>query len=383
MTEKYRFFDPTEDDPRDYSADDFARRYKLILSNGFFYGLGISTNNSMTVTVEEGAAFLEGYDYENTSELDLTHDSADSSQDRIDRIVIRLDRRIEYRDIRAFVKKGSPASTPSPPSLTRDDYIWEISVAQVRILAGKSFIESSEITDERGNYEVCGRVGLAREVNDQITSVDVTEVDSYPSEYGEGVMSFRMSGNETPGLFQEWLNSIGISPSDYGRNMSQLRAHVFTQSNRNDTGVQTITIYDWARAQDYQIYGKFSRAANALDNPLWGTWHEEVLVYDRGSDEQGSWVRYTDGTMECWFEDLEVTQVRVSATGGTLWEYKTFNFPQPFDSIPVVTPLTRREASVQWAGLRASTTSSCEIYIFSTSEDGSGYLGYHAKGRWR
>src|SRR5699024_11712371 len=41
-----------------------------------------------------------------------------------------------------------------------DNYIYEMSVAQVLIKAGKSYVEDDEITDERENDEVCGYIDL-------------------------------------------------------------------------------------------------------------------------------------------------------------------------------------------------------------------------------
>ncbi|MCR6096846.1 hypothetical protein HXA31_20385 [Salipaludibacillus agaradhaerens] len=381
MTEQYRFFDPTENDDREYAADDFAQRYKLILSNGFFNGLSVSANDSMTVTLSSGAAFIEGYDYENRSNIDLNLDNADSTQDRIDRIVLRLDK-FDGRYIRAFVKKGTTATNPEPPELTRDDYFYELSLAQIKVTAGKSYIDSSQITDERGNYSVCGRVGLSNRISDQITSVDVRTANAYPSEYGEGVNSFRMSGSETPEIFQGWLESLNVTPSDYGRELSQLRANVLTQSTRNETGVQQITIYDFSRNLDYRVYGQFTRSASALTNPLWGGWHEEVLVAEKGENENGKFIKYTNGEMKCWFENNETTSVQ-SQVGGTYWNNRQFSFPQPFVSRPYAQERVRRTSGTCWGGLRSANANSCDVYIFATSDNGAGFLGYVAEGRWR
>ncbi|MDT2240917.1 hypothetical protein P7H22_11890 [Paenibacillus larvae] len=45
-----------------------------------------------------------------------------------------------------MLKKGTPTS-PSPPALTRNDNVFEISLAQVKIVKG-NFIEAYQITDE-------------------------------------------------------------------------------------------------------------------------------------------------------------------------------------------------------------------------------------------
>ncbi|MEV2295647.1 hypothetical protein ABNC35_22460, partial [Paenibacillus larvae] len=69
-----------------------------------------------------------------------------------------MDKRLEHRYLKAFVKEGTPSTSPSPPALTRNDNVFEISLAQVKIVKGKSYIEAYQITDERLNKTVCGIV---------------------------------------------------------------------------------------------------------------------------------------------------------------------------------------------------------------------------------
>ncbi len=163
--ERTYFFDSTEQDERIYNAADFARFHAQIIGNGVsntanLPDLEVTAQNNMNVGLGAGYMFANGYMYENTSTLTLTHDTADSNNDRIDRVVIRFDANPEERSIKAVILKGTPANTPVPPALTRDNYIYEMSVAQVRIIKGKSFIEQSQITDERANYVVCGYIPL-------------------------------------------------------------------------------------------------------------------------------------------------------------------------------------------------------------------------------
>lgn len=165
MAERMYFFDSTEDDERIYSAADFARFHHNIIGNGVsntenLPDLEVSEESNMDVSLGAGYMFTNGYMYENTSTMMLTHDVADADNDRIDRVVIRFDSNPEERTIKAMIKKGTPSSNPNPPSLTRDEYVHEMSVAQVRIIAGKSFIEEDEITDERADDDVCGYIPL-------------------------------------------------------------------------------------------------------------------------------------------------------------------------------------------------------------------------------
>lgn len=165
FVEKSYFFDSVEGDQRVYQAADFARFHAQIIGNGVSNSsnlpdLEVSAKENMDITLGAGYMFANGYMYENTSTKTLTHDIADTNNDRIDRVVIRFDSNPEERRIYATIKKGTPSSNPVPPSIVRNEYIYEMSVAQVRIIAGKSYIEQSQITDERPNELVCGYIPL-------------------------------------------------------------------------------------------------------------------------------------------------------------------------------------------------------------------------------
>ena len=158
MTEEYKFFDSTSDDIREYSAGDFANYWGSIYTSGLLFeqntlALQVTTNGSLTTKVGSGKALIKGHAYENTESLIMVHNP--SSGGRIDRVVLRMDLGFNQRYIRLFVKEGTASA---PPSLTRTEQIYELSLAQVKVRAGASSITASDITDERLNEEVCGPV---------------------------------------------------------------------------------------------------------------------------------------------------------------------------------------------------------------------------------
>lgn len=163
--ERSYFFDSVAGDQRIYQAADFARFHAQIIGNGVsntpnLPDLSVSAKQNMVTTLGAGYAFANGYMYENSTALDLQHAIADPTNDRIDRVVIRFDSDPANRTVSAVVKQGTPAANPTPPNLQRDNYVYELSVAQVRIIAGKSFIEQSQVTDERADQSVCGYIPL-------------------------------------------------------------------------------------------------------------------------------------------------------------------------------------------------------------------------------
>lgn len=158
MAEKYSFFDETPSDPRVYTADEFAKYFGTLFKNGVFLDKDINAlkvtaaGSTMETVLNLGTAYLEGYRYENDAPITFTHAPADQALKRFDRIVIRLDK--ELRTIKAQVKVGVVGG--SVPSLERTAKVYELCVATVTITPGKSYIDSSQIADERLNEALCG-----------------------------------------------------------------------------------------------------------------------------------------------------------------------------------------------------------------------------------
>ena len=161
---RFGFFDAVETAPgvydRVYNAEEFSVPFSALIDTGVLEGAGDSLEvttdgSSMQTTIGTGVAFIRGRYAENTSPRAHTHDTETVGVDRIDRIVIRLDLRPEARYVESFVKKGVASSNPVPPALQRDDNVYEISLAQVRIRGGQTFISPSDIIDERGDENIC------------------------------------------------------------------------------------------------------------------------------------------------------------------------------------------------------------------------------------
>lgn len=160
MTEQSYFFNNVNGD-REYDAETFALYFKKFLSSGVYHqnnqpALKVIARSGLNSELETGSAFLEGFMYQNTENITLTHDPSDATNPRIDRVILRLDRNVNVRAINAMIKKGTPSTNPVPPSLQRDDFTFEVSLAQVRIDARKNSITS--IKDERYDSSVCGIV---------------------------------------------------------------------------------------------------------------------------------------------------------------------------------------------------------------------------------
>lgn len=166
MAEIFKFFNSAPGDERWHYASDFADYFGGVLSDGILHtdkqtdlGLRVSVvTGTLTTKVSVGKAIIKGYAYENTTDLTLKHDIPEPTLKRIDRIVLRLDLSNSSRHVKLFVRKGASATSPIAPTLQRDQYIHELSLAQVLVRENTTQLLASDLKDERMIESLCGLV---------------------------------------------------------------------------------------------------------------------------------------------------------------------------------------------------------------------------------
>lgn len=149
--EHYGFFDGENL----YGQDDLNRYYSNMFENGVSIIDGamtmkVSANNT-DIEVEEGFAIVEGFYLYNDS-IKTISISRNNDYDRIDRIVIRLD--LSDKKVSIEHKQGAAGSNPQPPTLQRDNLIYELSLAQVKVPKSGTIV----VTDERFIKALCGAI---------------------------------------------------------------------------------------------------------------------------------------------------------------------------------------------------------------------------------
>ena len=114
-------------------------------------------DTGMNVLVHSGGGVLNGATFFEENDRVIKLEAA-SSLDRIDLVIVRINETEEVRSVDLYIVKGTPATTPVAPFLTRTTSIKEIAVAEVFVPANTSQITQSRITDTRLNIEKCGYV---------------------------------------------------------------------------------------------------------------------------------------------------------------------------------------------------------------------------------
>ncbi|WP_129692311.1 hypothetical protein [Gottfriedia acidiceleris] len=179
--------------------------------------LSVYANSAgMTVRVKSGAAWLKGHYFESDAEEVLSIATADMTNPRIDRVVVRLD--WTANTVQLAVLQGTPAVSPATPALTQNSSRWEISLAQIYVGTSVTSISAMSVTDERffvknSNYIIDSSGGIkinASSLSDDILAILLS--------YGKGIHTFyNISGaTNNPAFFASIRGMAHLTSSNSG-----------------------------------------------------------------------------------------------------------------------------------------------------------------------
>lgn len=253
MAEQSGFFDAhvmNGEYDRVYLSEHFAKYFASFIGNGVFGGksnelmVSQNINSGMKVDVLSGMSWINGFWYENTSNLTLDISVADGVLNRIDNVVVRWGK-IE-RSIWITIVKGTPATNAVAPSIERSSDYYDLKLAEISVKAGTTNITQADITDTRLNSDVCGFVvGVVQQFD---TTEFGNQLDGYISKYAAEYKAFleglELTGtNEVNGLIDR-LNSIVKDESAFANLVlkvddveSELASHTHTPASIGAMGI--------------------------------------------------------------------------------------------------------------------------------------------------
>lgn len=183
MAELYSFFNSKNHDRR-YNARHWADYFAPLFKSGVFNGdLQVTANDDMTVTIETGYAWIDGYAYHLTEPITVDIETASGNMNRVDNIKIRLDltnRWIKHAEDTGNYYSGTPI--PKDPEITAT--IHDLIIARVNVAAGTTAITQDMITDTRMDETLCGWVcGAVQQISfEQILAQFNTFFSKYQSD---------------------------------------------------------------------------------------------------------------------------------------------------------------------------------------------------------
>lgn len=212
---------------------------KQYVTNGVFpnpstnFQVVASGNDDMTVKVQPGSCVINGTTAYEIDTRELIVQAADAL-DRIDTVVLRLDDHMDTRSIDLYVIQGTPSSTPTAPTLTRMQDVYELGIANLYIRGNSTRIPQERITDTRLDESRCGYAGFMTHIDtqafyDQIQadlqtfrSTEQTgfaswrgqfeiDAESWLSQFEAGIRSWETTQHQT---VQEYIDEISTMISE-------------------------------------------------------------------------------------------------------------------------------------------------------------------------
>lgn len=113
-------------------------------------------SSGMQVKIRTGSANIKGVYFKSDAIETLSINTADGTNPRIDRVIVRLDIVAETADF--AILQGVPSTTPVAPALTQNSSRWEISLALVTVAANVVTIASGNVTDDRQLIKIANSV---------------------------------------------------------------------------------------------------------------------------------------------------------------------------------------------------------------------------------
>jgi len=130
---------------------------------------------------------------------------------------------------------------------------------------------------------------------------------------------------------------------------------------------------------DWQVIGKWS--SQTVPAPAGGI--VAAGIFDSGTNSNGSWIRYVDGTMECWGRNSSLVNGSPGQYPSLLY-YKsvTVTFPQPFISLPTVTSAIEANGNDGMGGNVGSVTNISVVVTGYAGVAGAFIVSWRAIGKW-
>ena len=152
--------DARGNDDRVYNAKDIRKPYDTVFSDGIMpeadgtagSTLQVTSNGGMNISVATGNAKVGGAWFENTSACHITLDTA-ATTDRYDCVIIRNDDSDDVRDVMIYIK--SLSRVPTVSDLERNDEVYELCLAYVRVPSLATSITASNVVDTRDDGSLC------------------------------------------------------------------------------------------------------------------------------------------------------------------------------------------------------------------------------------
>lgn len=163
------FFNSLNGD-RKYNAEQMSAIFDGIINDGVFASIGtafgvVANGTDTEVTVGIGRAWFNSAWVYNDAILPLQAEDSEMVLNRYDAVVIEIDHSDSGRKGDIKIIKGTPASSPVYPTMTRNAYINQYPLAYIYRAAGSTVINQADVTSRIGTSDCPYITGILQVVN--------------------------------------------------------------------------------------------------------------------------------------------------------------------------------------------------------------------------
>ena len=137
-----------------YDATQISTLFEGLINDGVYQSVGnifkVSASNGMNVTVDTGRAWFNNTWTRNDALIVLTVPTAEQVLKRIDAVVIEVNSLETVRNNTVKIVKGTPASNPAKPSLTKNDDVHQYPLAYITVDPNVTAITQQKIQNAVG-----------------------------------------------------------------------------------------------------------------------------------------------------------------------------------------------------------------------------------------
>lgn len=205
------FFNSLNSDRR-YNAEQMSAIFDGVINDGIFSSIGtaftVTADSGFTVNVGIGRAWFDSIWVYNDAILPITFEEAEVVLDRIDAIVIEIDKTEEVRAGSIKIVKGTPASIPVRPVLTKNGYVTQYPLAYVEINAGKISITQAKITSMIGTSECPYITGIlqVQNIDNVVAQWQAQWTEWYENQTEMGEIQF----DQMTDAWDQWFNNATV-----------------------------------------------------------------------------------------------------------------------------------------------------------------------------
>lgn len=414
MAMRYGFFDSEitgtdeEQQPifdRAENAEFISEIFASLVTDGVYAdpadNFAVQASSGMNVIIKAGKGFVHGRFAWAGEDTTLTVGASNSALPRIDTVVLRLS--MTDRTISPSIKAGTPASSPATPSLTRTADVYELRLANISVAAGATSIKQADIADTRYDTSQCGIVtgvidqidttGLFAQYDDQFNNWfknlentldenQATNLQNNINKLDERSLSVKDE------LKTENLNDVqttGIYPQNETSRATTERNYPVKAS-----GCLVVIGYINKAYQYYICQNEGCMWHRRWVSPKWTAWEQVYPSVTSGTNENGTWVKYPDGTMICYGIKTFSAALEPGDDGtDTKAIVQQIDFPQNFsDTGYIVNATTNLDGGyTSYLGRAPDRFNDFTVIVFimtdSRQTNASGDIRWQAIGRWK